>query len=102
MKQEEIKEIILTLEEVKKNKITGYEEYFNQLTIVFEELLTQKKASEQKEIHIILAYLKEMNKNPSIFYEEPRIEVYEKQEVIWPTTISLWKEDIEAMLDAVI
>jgi len=95
---EEKTKIMATLGKVSSYGIAGYEAYFDKLKINIEMLFEQRK-DVSKELRVILAYLEEMEKDRSIFSEEPMLEEYEGQEVIWPTTLSLWQEDMDQLIE---
>ncbi len=95
---EEKTKIMATLGKVSSYGIAGYEAYFDKLKINIEILFEQRK-DVSKELRVILAYLEEMEKDHSIFDEEPMLEEYEGQEVIWPTTLSLWQEDMDQLIE---
>ncbi len=98
MKREEKEKVMVAFENVRRVGIAGYEAYFDKLKMNIEMLFEQKQ-DVTKELRIILAYLEEMEKDRSIFSEEPVLEEYEGQEVIWPTTLSLWQEDMEQLIE---
>ena len=98
--------ILNMLEEMRKITIVEHDVYFSRLKRKLETLLEQgnvhqRMQKDRDSFHMVLAYLKEMNKDHSIFNEEPLVEEYDGQEIIWPTTISLWKEDMEGILELI-
>lgn len=103
---QEKNKIIVMLEAMSEQNIGGYQLYFDELKqkieLLFEQEDISKKIQQNEErFQWIGAYLEEMQKDHQIFYEEPCLEEYEGQEILWPTTLSLWKEDMEEILEEI-
>lgn len=95
---EEKKRITKALEKIRKGKIAGQEKYFDRLELKVGLLIEQQREASNA-LEMILTYLEAMEADQSLFLEEPRSEEYEGQEVIWPTTLSLWQQDMEEIIE---
>lgn len=103
---EEKTKILMALDAISKKNIgvsMGYFEHLKgRVELLFERKDIPKRMQEnQEKFQWIGAYLEEMQQNQSMFLEEPLVEEYEGQEIMWPTTLALWQEDMEEILEQV-
>ncbi|MDK2808702.1 MAG: hypothetical protein PWP24_1439 [Clostridiales bacterium] len=89
-----MKEILALLQNLMETTKNPYQSSFSRLY----QILNEKGESgsfDLEEITKIKAYFSSLLADPSLLLEEPREEVYEGQEVIWPPTLFLCLEEIE-------
>lgn len=116
--KQSIQDILSYLKEnVEKENMDTYIERFEELTEplqmiftmqlkdtdIYEEIIGDKEEEETlyQKIHMIASYFQEMKQDLNLFCEEPKVESYDGQEVVWPTTLSLWLDDIDKMVDEI-
>lgn len=95
---EEKGKITEALAKIRKDKEAGQGIYFDRLELKVGLLIEQQK-DVSNTLKSILLYLEAIEADQSIFSEEPRIEEYEGQEIIWPTTLCLWQQDMEEIIE---
>ena len=110
--------ILLTMDELMKEilqkELFGYESRMQTIAKQLEMLGQSEPAWERyddevidpegegetlkEKLEVLHAYLQGIVEEKTLLEEEPLLEMVEEQEIIWPTTLTLWLEDMEHIL----